>query len=79
MAKNQAKQETTEEPEPWLGDDTAEFGEASNDATEAPVKQRMLMRHKIEDLLESRRLKAAIGDYESFDVDEAPRKPRRLH
>jgi len=77
MAKNQVKQEA-EDIEPWLGEEPAEFGEASNDA-EMPVKSRMQMRHKIEELLESRRLQKQLGDYESFDVDDEGRKTRRLH
>jgi hypothetical protein len=79
MTKNQVKQESTEDSEPWLSEDSvSDFGEASNDS-EAPIKAKMMMRHKIEDLLESRRLKQALEDYESFDVDEGKRKPDRLH
>ena len=78
MANNQAKQSNEDLLEPWTGDDAADFGEASNDSV-APIKERMIMRHKIEDLLESRRLKKQIGDYESFDVDDRPAGPRRLH
>lgn len=76
MAKNQAKQET-EDNEPWIAEDPVDFDEASNDASR-PVKTRTDMRHKIEELLESRRLKQQIADYEAFDIDE--RKPlQRLH
>ena len=75
MAKNQAKQET-EDSDPWIADDSMEF-EAANDTPEVPIKVRMAMRHKIEDLIETRRLQKLIGDYESFDVDDE--KPRRLH
>lgn len=78
MAKNQAQQESEEVPEPWAGEDPADFGEASNDA-EAPIKERMVMRHKIEDLLESRRLKEQLADYEAFDIEGRANKPRRLH
>jgi len=78
MAKNQAKQESEDLVEPWTGDEAQEFGEASNDAG-APIKERMLMRHKIEDLLKSRRLKKQLADYDAFDVDERDAKARRLH
>ena len=76
MAKNQAKQET-EDTEPWVAEDSGDFDEPANATDVVPVKTQMAMRHKIEDLMESRRLQAQIGDYEFFDVDDE--KPRRLH
>ncbi len=81
MAKNQAKQ-GTEDSEPWIAEEAVDFDEASNDAVVndiamVPAKTRMAMRHKIEDLIENRRIKMQIGDYETFDVGDE--KPRRLH
>ena len=75
MAQKQASQENNEE-ELWLGDDLVELGEASNDP-EMPIKERMAMRHKIEDLLDRRRLQAQLSDYEGFDIDGA--KTRHRH
>ncbi len=84
MAKNQAKQ-GTEDTKQWVTEEVGDFDEASNNATDetsndpamVPAKIRMAMRHKIEDLIENRRIKAQIGDYETFDVGDE--KPRRMH
>lgn len=73
MAKNQAGQGTaTEESEVWLGEEAADFDEpASETRNTPPPKTKLDMRHKIEDLIESRRLKKQIGDYDFLDIDEA--------
>lgn len=79
MAKNQAKQEpAAEEPEVWVGDEAADFDEAANDAV-VPQRAETDMRHKIEDLIESRRLRKQLGDYEMLDLDddEKPRPARK--
>ena len=82
MAKNQAKQETSaDEPEVWLGEDGGDFEEAANDAV-TPARSRLDMRHKIEDLIETRRLRKQISDYDMLDIDDDPtrtRAPRRVH
>ncbi len=75
MAKNQAKTDS-EDQDPWVADDAGDFDEAANDVV-PPAKAKLAVRHKIEDLIEQRRLKAQLGDYEVLDLDE--RKPRRLH
>ncbi|MFZ5756096.1 MAG: PA3496 family putative envelope integrity protein [Pseudomonadota bacterium] len=74
MAKNQAKQEpATEDAEVWLGEEAGDFEDAANDAAAAsPAKTRLVMRHKIEDLIESRRLKKQISDYDMLDLDDDP-------
>lgn len=79
MAKGQAKQETTttDDAEIWASEDAVEFEDAANDAQITPAKNKLVMRHKIEDLIESRRLKKQLGDYEVLDLDEE--KPHRVH
>lgn len=80
MAKNQTRQ-TTEEPEPWIGDETADFeDDSARPATEAPPKAKvtMAMRNRIEDLLDRRRLQKQIDDYEAFELDDQ-RSARRTH
>lgn len=79
MAKGQAKQETTttDDAEIWASEDAVEFEDAANDAQVTPAKNKLVMRHKIEDLIESRRLKKQLGDYEVLDLDEE--KPYRVH
>ncbi|MFZ5722638.1 MAG: PA3496 family putative envelope integrity protein [Pseudomonadota bacterium] len=84
MAKNQARQEpAVEEPDVWLAEEGGDFEEAANDSTvSAPPKARLVTRHKIEDLIESRRLKKQISDYEFLDLDDSQARdkgPRRVH
>lgn len=84
MAKNQARQEPAQEDnEVWLGEEAGDFDDAANDArssASAPPKSKLDMRHKIEDLIESRRLKKQISDYDEIDLDDGPsRQQRRIH
>jgi len=87
MAKNQSGQETaTEEPDVWLAEEATDFEDAASEARSAlPAKSKLDMRHKIEDLIEARRLKKQIGDYEFLDIDETgagrahARGSRRVH
>ena len=75
MAKNQGKTET-EEAEPWIGDDVADFTEATAEPV-PPAKGKLITRHKIEELIEERRLRRQLGDYEALDLDDE--RPRRVH
>lgn len=75
MSKNQSKQEV-EENDPWLGEDSSELVEPATDVAASP-RSKLETRHKIEDLIEQRRLKKLLGDYDSFEIDDD--KPRRMH
>ena len=75
MSKNQSKPET-DDNDPWLGEDLPDFGDQASEQVATP-RSRLETRHKIEDLIEQRRLKRQLGDYESFDLDGE--RPRRLH
>lgn len=78
MAKSQAKQEpATEDAEIWAAEDPADFDDAANDPHMTPAKTKLVMRHKIEDLIESRRLQKQLGDYDMLDLDDD--RPRRVH
>lgn len=87
MAKTQARQEpAAEEPETWSGEEHADMEEAANDArSSTPPKSKLDMRHKIEDLIEARRLKKLIGDYDYLEIgepsprDSGDRPNRRVH
>lgn len=76
MARNQSKPEA-EEADPWLGDETSDFGESAAEAVPVPPRSKLETRLKIEDLIEQRRLKQMLGDYESFELEDE--RPRRLH
>ncbi|MFP5384178.1 MAG: PA3496 family putative envelope integrity protein [Gammaproteobacteria bacterium] len=75
MAKNQSKPED-EEADPWLGDEAPDFGDAIVEPV-TPPRSKLETRLKIEDLIEQRRLKQMLGDYDSFEFEDE--RPRRLH
>ncbi len=60
----------------WSREET-DIEEGSDQDAGTTLNIRMTMRHKIEDLLDSRRLNRQIGDYESFAFDDE--KPHRVH
>jgi hypothetical protein len=70
MAKNTTKP-PAEQSDAWVDDNIDISDDASNDAPEQVVGDtRILMRHRIEDLLEKRRLERLIADYDAYEVDD---------
>lgn len=68
---NKATKPPAEPEDDWVDDNIDISDDASNDTPEQVESDtRVLMRHKIEDLLERRRLEKLIADYDAFELDE---------
>lgn len=75
MSKNQSKAEPDEHDQ-WMGDEVPDYVEPMP-TFQTPARSKLETRLKIEDLVEQRRLKKLLGDYDSFEIGEE--RPRRIH